>query len=1167
MNPVARRSILLASTVMAGILMTGAAQADGSEPPPALSDPVESLLGPIQLSGRIEAGVTFNPATPTNGINFGRLFTDKADQPVLNQFALTVERDIDPNADRFQLGFKIQATYGMDSQFIHYFGIDDQGTTARNSFDPIEISLEAHAPVITHGGIDVKAGLFPTPMGHESIDPTRNFFYSKSYIFNFGLPRTHTGILTTTHVNAVLDLYAGYTTGVNTSFGSGGGYNDGQPHVLGGFGLNFPRLTILALTHIGPEDPLGSLPANVPIHAQKRYLNDVVATWKVNDKLTSVTELNYIRDDGLKADGGGVAEYLSYPLSREVTAGLRAEVWRDAKGVFVAGYPGNLDYIDAEEGLPNRAYGPGPETYGEVTLGLNIKPGGLPRSIEGLTIRPELRYDRDLAGAPSFGGRPLSAKDQVTVGADVVVPLLAARDDREPWPESGPLSGEDADGRAPNAQRIARPDHRALMQDDAVAPTGFATLAIHGENVLDQDWDRVGGANLVVDGVTIGSHSTQIIDPFDLASVQTDAGPSNIIDGEDSVRGLVTVSRTKPTRAWGLDLEYGLEQGYHANAEKVLFNMPVGDAAGLKISVSHQGRGGYLNNIYVGDGLYGRDELTTGNLQFDWSITPALEANFGLTLTHQDGQGSPLALGDRLDAQLGASGQAPLPPGARFNPYGSPYVPGATVPLGAFQTANDLAESSLLTSQIYSLQLDYVAPIAKITTITAFIKQNDQTRQDLDGGCGISDIGGRPCAVLPNPLTGYLQSFRPEKFDEFTETVRAEHDFSAVAKATVGFSYYHDDTNAVTVVQAGDGGVAGVPASSTQTYGQTRDDKSVFARLSVDPVRRLHFAAEGRFVDDQTDYRQSVQSGPAGVAGPLIASVGSRTDRKLLSKFTASFDLTDSSVLYAERATGFRSGGLPLGATLAERIPGQSNFDPAHPNADVSAYAPETDTRYEIGSENHFLSDQISVNLVGFLERDRGRQVTQIVLTPGYAPGFDTYVINLPRVDIKGVDLDLGYRPDFMQGLTLSAQGVYQDARITDGRVPGVQAPVNLNATAGAPGSVYDLTGVPLERTPEFSASARADYRMFVVSGILDLDVGYRWTSRYSFGELAAQPDYQPAFGLVDLSIIYRRSFYTLSASVKNLTNQIYFRNASAPLFIHDWGDPRTAVVELQASF
>ena len=154
-----------------------------------------------------------------------------------------------------------------------------------------------------------------------------------------------------------------------------------------------------------------------------RYIGDIVTTWKVNAKLTSVTEMNYIHDDGYNASGGGVAEYLTYPLSSITTVGLRAEVWRDNNGFFVAGFPGNLDYINAEEGLPNNSYNFGASTYGAITLGLNIKPAKLPKFIDGLTVRPEIRYDRILAGAAQFGDPPGSSKDQVTIGMDLVIPL------------------------------------------------------------------------------------------------------------------------------------------------------------------------------------------------------------------------------------------------------------------------------------------------------------------------------------------------------------------------------------------------------------------------------------------------------------------------------------------------------------------------------------------------------------------------------------------------------------------------------------------------------------------------------------------------------------------------------------------------------------------------
>jgi len=228
-------------------------------------------------------------------------------------------------------------------------------------------------------------------------------------------------VLTISHVSPILDIYAGYDTGVNTFVGAQGGYNDDQFHFLGGFGLNFAKLTVLALTHIGPENPQFALGANVDSHKYNRYLNDILLTYKFNDKLTSITELNYIRDDGANATGGGVAQYFTYVLTPEITAGVRGEVWRDNNGFYVAAFPGNLDYLNASFGLPNGSFGFGPVTYGAITVGMNFKPPKLPKVIDGLTLRPEIRYDRALAGANPFNGG--TARDQLTFGIDGVLPL------------------------------------------------------------------------------------------------------------------------------------------------------------------------------------------------------------------------------------------------------------------------------------------------------------------------------------------------------------------------------------------------------------------------------------------------------------------------------------------------------------------------------------------------------------------------------------------------------------------------------------------------------------------------------------------------------------------------------------------------------------------------
>jgi outer membrane receptor protein involved in Fe transport len=1205
------RGLWITPTVTAALLLAGGAIAQDQ---PAPAPEPESWIGSIKVGGDIEFGATLNPASPDNGVNYGQLFTDKANQVVLNQFALFAGRDPDPAAGVVDFGFKVGGMYGMDSQFTHFLGIGDQGSTGRNSFDLLEANIDAHASVLTPGGVDVKAGMFETPMGGEVIDPSGNFFYSNSYIFNFGLPRKHTGLLTTVHVNSLLDVYLGATTGVNASIGPGGGYNDGRFHFLGGFGLNLQSLTVRAWTHIGPEDPRGSLPPGVDIHDALRYLNDVTITWKVNDRLTSMTELNYIKDDGLRAEAGGASETLTYPLSAVVSAGLRAEIWRDAQGAFVAGYPGNLDYVDVEEGAPNTAYRAGPATYSEFTFGLNFKPAHALSKIhaladgpfDGLTVRPEVRYDRVLAGGPAFDGRPGTARDQVTVALDVIIPLSfqhaaqhatmtsdgggegaalpaqaateamatarpAAKDARDTPPEATVIvpgqpgvprleSLEDLNGLAPNVE-VTR------------VPTGEAVsaLTIRGLGYASPGLELNPAVGLVVDDVVIGTSYGRLVDVFDVARIGIEPGPSGPLSGPDALGGMVDVQRAKPTRQWGLDLDYSLEQGYHANTEKVLFNMPVGANAGLAIDVSHDKRGGYFNNIYTGDGLYGGDELTTGNLRFDWNITPKLEVDLSLTLTHEDGQGTPLALGDTLAARLLGPALTAAMPGPRFNAQGSPYLPGVTVPLGPWQVASDYADQNKLTAQVYSLGLAYDTAIGRFTSTTAFMRQNDETGQDLSGGCAVSDLGGAPCDVLANPLTGFLHTDNYRKYDQFSEELRFTHDFGDWARLLAGLYYRHDDLSTVALTETAEAGVPATAPLTNQISDETEDSGSVFANLVVSPTRRLRIGAGLRYVDDGVDFRDAVNQTYIPYVGPgyepLASAAGTRPSRKVLTKFTADYSLTDNNLLYADRSVGFRPGGLAPGATLSEQIPGQSNYSASNPKANYSAFNPETDTSYEIGSKNTLLNNQLEVNIAGFIIDDSDYQFEQLVVTPGYGPGFNSYVVNLPKVEIKGAELAVDYRPAPIRGLTLTGVGAYEDARITNGLIPGAEAAANANATAGAPGTTFNLTGAPLDRTPAFSFTLRGDYALRLGPGVVDFNVGYRWTDRYSLGELAGQGDYQPAFGLLDMSLGYSRSFYEIILTARNLTNQIYLSNALPALFVHGWGDPRTAVVELRAKF
>ncbi|HVY17458.1 MAG TPA: porin [Rhodopila sp.] len=424
---------------------TTAAPATAPAPTPAADAPPPGLwIDGIHLSAQLDAGFNINPSNPRDGKNFGQLFTDYANQATINQLLLTANKPLDPKDSDFQWGFKLQGMYGSDARYTQYLGIFNNAVPGdRYQFDIVEANALFHLPVVTSGGLDLKVGLYPTPLGYETIDPSTNPFYTHSYIFQFGLPFKHTGGLAVLHVNDMLDVYGGVDTGTNTTFGVLGENNS----AIGGItGVNLTlmggNLTVLALTHFGPEQAsrfLGNpsvtgLPTGYNADGYWRYYNDIVITYKATDALTLVTELNLVRDDfgkttnpGKPVNAFGIAQYASYALSDTLTLNGRAELFRDDNNFFVASYANNNDPVKVQQGFvvpfgPYAAAGSN-ATYTALTVGVTWKPN-VSAPLSGLLIRPEVRWDHAFASGRTYNvnsGTGKGTLDNVTFAADAVI--------------------------------------------------------------------------------------------------------------------------------------------------------------------------------------------------------------------------------------------------------------------------------------------------------------------------------------------------------------------------------------------------------------------------------------------------------------------------------------------------------------------------------------------------------------------------------------------------------------------------------------------------------------------------------------------------------------------------------------------------------------------------
>ena len=316
-----------------------AAESPATVKPWAAPANIKEWSNGIKLGLQFQGGITGNPTVPDRGVNFGQLTTDLPNRPLLNQVLLTAGRDIDPKATGYDFGFKFALLYGSDARIYHTLGVFDRLIHDRNQLAVIEATAAVRLPWIGNG-LDVKAGIFPTPLGFEVMEPKLNPFYSHSYIFDYGLPFKHTGALAVAHVSDVLDLYFGITTGTNTSFGSAGDNND-RPAGLGGFGAEG--------------------------YGAAQYV-----TYALNERFTFNARGEIWRDNGNL--------FVVNPNSNRDYANAQ-------RG----------DYATL-------ITSPRAGTYFELTLGVAYKPADLPAPLSTLLIRPEIRYDRTLNGARPFNG-------------------------------------------------------------------------------------------------------------------------------------------------------------------------------------------------------------------------------------------------------------------------------------------------------------------------------------------------------------------------------------------------------------------------------------------------------------------------------------------------------------------------------------------------------------------------------------------------------------------------------------------------------------------------------------------------------------------------------------------------------------------------------------------
>jgi iron complex outermembrane receptor protein len=210
----------------------------------------------------------------------------------------------------------------------------------------------------------------------------------------------------------------------------------------------------------------------------------------------------------------------------------------------------------------------------------------------------------------------------------------------------------------------------------------------------------------------------------------------------------------------------------------------------------------------------------------------------------------------------------------------------------------------------------------------------------------------------------------------------------------------------------------------------------------------------------------------------------------------------------------------------------------------------------------------VVLNLDVFSEYLTGLQAN---ITP--IGGGKSYLANVGDIRSEGVEAEVDW--DVVQGLTLSANGSYNDAYYTS--YPNAPAP------AGEPASVVtqNLTGKPVFQAPKWIFNATVRYE-WTASNSISPYVQAQYTYRSNvFGDVQDSPgSLIPAYSLVN-SVVGAKfggpggGRYDASLWVENAFNTVYFNTlgvanitgAGAYGFAGQLGPPRTFGATLRARF
>jgi len=277
----------------------------------------ENPLNGVKMNLFLSAAYSYNFNNPANRINSLRVFDFDNNSFKVDVMQISLHQDVSVEKP---FGFRTDITAGSSiPRLIHSAGL--------NSGDLDIMQLYITYIINAGNGIRIDFGKFITFMGYEVIESWDNFNenYSRSFLFGYSIPYSHTGIKASYAFSDKISLSLFLVNGWDNSVDNNKSKSIGAQIVLAP--VNGLSIYINGMT--GPEQNNND--------SDYRKIVDLAAGY-INGSISIGLNANYGKEDFTSqnlpsAEWSSIAGYLKYNLSDLFSLALRGEMFTDSQGV------------------------------------------------------------------------------------------------------------------------------------------------------------------------------------------------------------------------------------------------------------------------------------------------------------------------------------------------------------------------------------------------------------------------------------------------------------------------------------------------------------------------------------------------------------------------------------------------------------------------------------------------------------------------------------------------------------------------------------------------------------------------------------------------------------------------------------------------------------------